>query len=96
MEVNQEHVNTLLNMGFQYEDTRRALRLAKNDLNEAVAILTDDHPTTSYDTMYDIDVDMRESYNTAQTTSTIYGPSLPPTYDEAVEGRVRNSVLFRL
>lgn len=91
MEVNQEHINTLLNMGFHYEGVKRALRLAKNDLNEAVAILTEDHPTTGYDTLYDVgnlDVEMREPYGcTSQgTTAVMYGPALPPTYDEAVEG----------
>lgn len=50
MEVNEAHVHTLLNMGFPSEtDIRHALRFSKNDLNDAVAYLTDDHSTTNYD-----------------------------------------------
>ena len=39
--------------------------------------------------MYDIDVEMRDTYSGgggAPTSSTVYGPSLPPSYDEVVEG----------
>ena len=36
-----EHITMLLNMGFSdIEFVRKALMLAKNDLNDAVAILT--------------------------------------------------------
>ncbi|ELT87806.1 hypothetical protein CAPTEDRAFT_215537 [Capitella teleta] len=57
MEVNEEHVQTLLCMGFYEVEVRCALKMAKNDLNDAVAILTNEHPTTSFDTMKDLDID---------------------------------------
>ena len=83
MEVDQEHVQTLLSMGFPHEmDVRKALRLAKNSLNDAVAILTNDHPTTNFDTLDEIDVEMRDLAK--GSTAPVYGPNLPPTYDEAV------------
>lgn len=50
MDVNESHVQTLLGMGFPCEsDIRRALFCSKNDLNHAVAILTEDHTGPSYD-----------------------------------------------
>ena len=50
MEVNESHVQTLLGMGFPCErDIRRALLCSKNDLNDAVAVLTEDHTSPSYD-----------------------------------------------
>jgi hypothetical protein len=55
--------------------------LANNDLNEAVAYLTNDHPTSSYDTLDDIDVEMKEL---PRATQPIYGPAPPPSYEEVV------------
>lgn len=82
MEVDEGNVQTLLSMGFPSEtEVRRALRLAKNDLNDAVAYLTNDHPTSSYDTLDD--VEMKEIQSN-RSTQPVYGPSLPPSYDEAV------------
>ena len=73
MEAQEEHVQTLLSMGFFPEDeVRRALKLAKNDLSDAVAILTNEHPTTSFDTLGDLDVDM--------TGGSGGGGSDPPPY----------------
>ena len=46
MDVDEDYVHTLLNMGFPSEvDIRQSLQMGKNDLNEAVAILTNEHPT---------------------------------------------------
>ena len=69
----------LCSMGFIRESAKQALRLAKNDLNEAVAILTGDHPTAGFDTLYET-----ETFS-SPPPSTVYGPSLPPSYDAAVE-----------
>jgi hypothetical protein len=51
-------------MGFpEIGEIKRALRLAKNDMNEAVAILTNDQSVSSYGPVADlnIDVDMKET-----------------------------------
>ncbi|KAL3868452.1 hypothetical protein ACJMK2_041258, partial [Sinanodonta woodiana] len=72
-------------MGFPSElDVRKALRAAKNDVNDAVAILTNDHPVTSFDALDDIDIEMKDIHP-KNTQGPVYGPSLPPSYDEAVE-----------
>ncbi|KAL4237153.1 Ubiquitin carboxyl-terminal hydrolase 24 [Mactra antiquata] len=79
MDVDEEHVQTLLSMGFPSElDVRRALKLAKNSLNDAVAILTNDHPTQSFDTLDDIE--MKDI--ALGSTNPVHGPHLPPSYDE--------------
>lgn len=45
----EQHMTTLLCMGFSDPATiRRALRLAKNDINEAVALLTNERPGLDY------------------------------------------------
>ena len=65
-----ENISTLLAMGFpDIPEIKRALRLAKNDLNEAVAILTNEQPLSSYGTMTDLslDVDMKQ-YPSAEAT----------------------------
>lgn len=91
MEIDEEHVSTLLAMGFPSEsECRRALRLANNDLNEAVAYLTNDHPTSSYDTLDDIDVEMKELSRTSQP---VYGPAPPPSYDEVNQASEVNITL---
>ena len=63
MDVEDENISTLMAMGFpDIQEIKRALRLAKNDLNEAVAILTHDQ-SSSYMPVTDlnIDVDMKDS-----------------------------------
>ena len=86
MEVNEEHVEKLLNMGFPSEaEVRRALKIGKNDLNEAVAILTNEHPSSNYDTLDDLDVEMKDVEGRATTTGPVYGPSLPPSYEDVVD-----------
>jgi uncharacterized UBP type Zn finger protein len=85
--VSEENVETLCCMGFVREQAKQALRIAKNDLNEAVAILTGDHPTVGFD-LYGLDCDQFEDSNKSTGSSTgtqVYGPSLPPSYDEVVE-----------
>ncbi|XP_052775472.1 ubiquitin carboxyl-terminal hydrolase 24-like isoform X3 [Mya arenaria] len=80
MESDEDHVQTLLSMGFPSElDIRKALRLAKNSLNDAVAILTNDHPTTSFDTLDDIEMkDLAKG-----STNPVYGPNLPSYSDSS-------------
>jgi len=80
MDDNDENIDMLCSMGFIRESAKQALRLAKNDLSEAVAILTGDHPTAGFDTLYET-----ESFNSPPPNSTVFGPSLPPSYDAVVE-----------
>ena len=90
MEVNEEYVQTLLDMGFPSDvDIRRALRAGKNDLSEAVAYLTDDNRNTGFDTLSELDVEMKETQTVSHEASSraagaaapLGGP--PPSYDEA-------------
>ncbi|XP_064624443.1 ubiquitin carboxyl-terminal hydrolase 24-like isoform X2 [Lineus longissimus] len=89
MEVNEEHVHTLLSMGFPSEsEIRKALRLGKNDLNEAVAYLTNETSVSGIDTLDDIDVEMKDMHRGSggQAEQMVYGPvnAPPPSYDEVV------------
>ena len=62
-EGDDENINTLLCMGFpDVAEIKRALRLAKNDLNEAVAILTNEQPLSSYGTVDDLSLDVDMKY----------------------------------
>lgn len=83
--VSEENVQMILSMGFPSEsEVRRALRLAKNDLFDAVAILTNELPSTSYDAVEDMDIDLREK------SLVTFGPQLPPSYDEVYDnGQVK-------
>lgn len=79
MDINEEFVETLINMGFPNEfEIRRALRIGKNDMNEAITILTSGSPV-SYEGFEDLDVEMHD-----QQRQTQYNNPLP-TYDEATE-----------
>lgn len=50
MDPSDENVQTLLAMGFPSEsEVRRALKMAKNDMNEAVDILTNGQCLPPYD-----------------------------------------------
>ena len=72
MDQEDENISTLLAMGFpDMLEIKRALRLAKNDLNEAVAILTNEQPLSSYGTMSDLslDVDMKYTNNSEDVSS---------------------------
>ena len=86
MDVTEENVQMLLNMGFDELDIRRALKIAKNDLSEAVAILTNDHPVTSFDTLQDVEMKPDEIQPLKGSVPPIsYGPSLPPSYEQSIE-----------
>ena len=94
--VSHENIETLCCMGFVREQAKQALRYAKNDLNEAVSILTGDHPTAGLETLFGLDSDSFETNNKSTGTgpgSLVYGPSLPPSYDEVIDevssGRVK-------
>ena len=90
MDVSDEHVQTLLCMGFPSEsEIRRALKLAKNDLSEAVSILTDENHVTGYDNLEDLDVEMKD----VQLTSTSTYQSPPPTYDDVLTTEESEKVL---
>lgn len=87
--VSDENVQMILAMGFPSEsEVRRALRLAKNDPSDAVAILTNE-PHSSYDAVEEMDVDLKEGTITSSRT---YGPQLPPAYEEVCHetGQVSN------
>lgn len=68
-----ENLSTLLAMGFpDLSEIKRALRLAKNDLNEAVAILTNEQPvfqspalsgssSSHIEELASLDIDMKDS-----------------------------------
>ncbi len=81
-------MKTLMSMGFaDVTQMKRALRLAKNDVNEAVAILTNEQPGGSYDTLDE--VEMKDLGHVGKGNKTDDGRSAPdpppPSYDEAVE-----------
>jgi len=64
MESDDENISTLLAMGFpDISEIKRALRLSKNDLNEAVAILTNEQPLSSYGTVDDLSLDIDMKYS---------------------------------
>ena len=72
--VSDANVEMILSMGFPSEsEVRRALKMAKNDLSDAIAILTNEPPSAPYEAM---DIDLTKDSGTS------YGPHLPPTYDE--------------
>lgn len=72
MEGDDENINTLLCMGFpDVAEIKRALRLAKNDLNEAVAILTNEQPLSSYGTVDDLSLDVDMKYQVQNQISSL-------------------------
>lgn len=89
MEPSEENVQMLINMGFgDLTDIKKALRLAQNDVNEAVAILTQEQPGLSYET---VEEETKEAPPPGTLRRT-FGPQNrlapdppPPSYDEAVE-----------
>uniref|UniRef100_A0A3B3YMA8 Ubiquitin carboxyl-terminal hydrolase 24 n=1 Tax=Poecilia mexicana TaxID=48701 RepID=A0A3B3YMA8_9TELE len=96
METEEEqHITTLLCMGFPDPDViRKALRLAKNDINEAVALLTNESPGLGYG------YEPMESgpstglgssgdgENSGRTGTSGFDP--PPAYHDVVEGERSN------
>ncbi|XP_013776681.1 ubiquitin carboxyl-terminal hydrolase 24-like [Limulus polyphemus] len=86
MDQEEEHINTLQSMGFiDVEEVRRALRLSKNDINEAVAILTNER-SSSY-LFSDRDVEMRD---TGTSSSLVVSGCAPPPYIQG-EGNVQQN-----
>ena len=70
MDVEDENISTLMAMGFpEIQEIKRALRLAKNDLNEAVAILTHDQSSSYMPPDLNIDVDMKDSSGSSKINS---------------------------
>uniref|UniRef100_A0A3P9QAJ6 Ubiquitin carboxyl-terminal hydrolase 24 n=1 Tax=Poecilia reticulata TaxID=8081 RepID=A0A3P9QAJ6_POERE len=96
METEEEqHITTLLCMGFPDPDViRKALRLAKNDINEAVALLTNESPGLGYG------YEPMESgpstglgssgdgENSGRTGTSGFDP--PPAYHDVVDGERSN------
>lgn len=99
----EQHITTLLCMGFPDPDViRKALRLAKNDINEAVALLTNESPGLGYG------YELMESgpapglsssgdgENSGRTGTGGFDP--PPAYHDVVDGEVREVtaiIIFR-
>ena len=76
-----ENLSMLLSMGFpDINEIRRALRLAKNDVNEAVAILTNEQPLSSYGTIDDLTTSSATSSIEKQNTT--HGPQTETEYGE--------------
>lgn len=77
VEPNEAYVNTLLNMGFvDNAQIRKALSLAKNDLNDAVALLTGEDTGTSFEFE---DTEVRDTET--QHGSDDGGMDIPPLVD---------------
>ncbi|XP_076309376.1 ubiquitin carboxyl-terminal hydrolase 24-like isoform X2 [Tachypleus tridentatus] len=82
----EKHISTLQSMGFiDVEEVRRALRLSKNDINEAVAILTNER-SSSY-LFSDRDVEMRD---TGISSSLVVSGCAPPPYIQG-EGNLQQN-----
>lgn len=76
-EANEAFVNTLLNMGFVDDaQIRRVLSITKNDLNQAVALLTGEDTRTSFD-FDDTEVKETETQHGSQDG----GMDIPPLVD---------------
>ncbi|XP_035828590.1 LOW QUALITY PROTEIN: ubiquitin carboxyl-terminal hydrolase 24 [Aplysia californica] len=90
--VSDENVQMILAMGFPSEsEVRRALRMAKNDLGDAVAILTNEPPTAPYSVEV-MDIDLKD-VRSGPSSSVTYGPHLPPTYDEVCNDSGQNKMM---
>lgn len=95
METEEEqHITTLLCMGFPDADViRKALRLAKNDINEAVALLTNETPGLGYgyEPMESGPApnvgSSGEGENSGRTGTGGFDP--PPAYHDVVDSEVR-------
>lgn len=95
METEEEqHITTLLCMGFPDPDViRKALRLAKNDINEAVALLTNESPGLGYG--YEpmesgpapVLGSSGDGENNGRTGTGGFDP--PPAYHDVVDSEVR-------
>lgn len=100
METEEEqHITTLLCMGFPDPDViRKALRLAKNDINEAVALLTNESPGLGYgyEPMESGPTpglsSSGEGENSGRTGTVGFDP--PPAYHDVVDSEVRATCGF--
>ncbi|XP_071800380.1 ubiquitin carboxyl-terminal hydrolase 24-like isoform X2 [Asterias amurensis] len=90
MDPNEDSLQMLIGMGFSdLTEIKRALSLSKNDLNEAVAILTNEQPGSSYDTVDEV-VEMKDRGGSGKSKGdrpdqVRFSDPAPPSYDEAVE-----------
>ena len=90
MDPNEDSLQMLIGMGFSdLTEIKRALSLSKNDLNEAVAILTNEQPGLSYDTVDEV-VEMKDRGGSGKSKGdrpdqVRFSDPAPPSYDEAVE-----------
>ena len=85
-----ENLSMLLSMGFpDINEIRRALRLAKNDVNEAVAILTNEQPLSSYGTVDDLTTSSASSSMEKQPP--VHGPQTESEYGELLRRTCDNS-----
>lgn len=97
METEEEqHITTLLCMGFPDPDViRKALRLAKNDINEAVALLTNESPGLGYgyEPMESGPAPSLSSSGDGETSgrSGTGGFDPPPAYHDVVDSEVREA-----
>lgn len=74
----EENITTLLSMGFEnIEDIRRALHLGKNDINEAVSILTNEHAE------YNLGSDDNKAVSSSHVSNVA-----PPPYESLCDSQV--------
>ena len=89
MDISEDNVQMLLSMGFPNEsEVRRALRQGKDDISEAVAILTNESRNPDFDILPDSNVEMKEPRSEigSQTSIIPYGPyQMAPVYDDSSE-----------
>lgn len=95
MELDQEALESLLHMGFcDITENKRALNEARNDLSEAVAILTHEKQDLSYDvpTLSEMkEMNTRglgkggNEYMDLPNSPVKQPHDLPPSYDEVME-----------
>ncbi|GFW12469.1 ubiquitin carboxyl-terminal hydrolase 24 [Trichonephila clavipes] len=79
----EESIATLLSMGFEnIDDIKKALRLGKNDINEAVSILTNEHSEYHLGTDESVQ-DMSSSHVMSVVPPPPYEPLCSSQYDLA-------------
>ena len=85
-----ENLSMLLSMGFpDINEIRRALKVAKNDVNEAVAILTNEQPLSSYGTVDDLTTSAASS--TTEKQHLVHGPQTETEYGEVLKQGCENT-----
>ena len=78
MDISEENVQALLNMGFPSENIRYALQIGKNDLSEAVAILTSEDPVDIKRNFGETSTDLPQYHSEINTSQM----APPPSYEE--------------